>query len=282
MSWIRLAARVVLVMAGATSAARGQSRKTCRNYNCDGVYRCDWTVSKTQSPSYESLDESKRVGRSLAQYRGHCDASARPFDLDGYAISPGSRITLTQASKAAAIARWEVHHTRQCPACTHTEGRGRAQAQVSFKARAQISDPPGSDARAEAYGTLAAGEATTGCATEASGGVVVASSGAVVVGASSSPVGSGGSIGWTRNLGNTSEIEELFHDDDDTPDVEKNDYYVTMTASIDRALLAADGWLLGMAQSGLEIEPTAFELTLYLSCDYCNHPSSKAELHFPR
>lgn len=282
MSLLGTAARVAIVLAAAAATASAQGRKTCRNYNCDGIYRCDWIVTKVSAPPLNSLDDSLQVGRAMAQYRGHCDASERPFDLDGYAISPGTRITFTQTSDGTAETKWKVTHIDTCPACKYTEGRGRAEAAVSFKARAKMHDPFGSDARAEAWGTLGASESTTGCKAEAKGGVVVASSGAFSVGGGGGPMGPSGTIGWTQNLGNLSEVEQLFHHEDDTPDVEKNEYHVTMSATVDRAVVAANGWMLGFAQAAMELEPVAFDLTLFLSCDYCDHADSKAVEHFPQ
>ncbi|MBL8842302.1 MAG: hypothetical protein JNL90_12330 [Planctomycetes bacterium] len=282
MSLLGTAARVAIVLAAATATASAQGRKTCRNYNCDGLYRCSWKVTKTDAPPLTSLDDSLRVGRSMAQYRGFCNAMQPPFALDGYAISPGTRITFTQTSDGAAQTKWDVKHVNFCPACKFTEGRGRAEAVVSFKARAKMHDPFGSDARAEAWGTLGARESTTGCKAEAKGGVVVASSGAFSVGGGGGPMGPSGSIGWTQNLGNLSEVEQLFHHEDDTPDVEKNEYHVTMSATVDRAVVAANGWMLGFAQAAMELEPVAFDLTLFLSCDYCDHADSKAVEHFPQ
>jgi len=267
--------------------ADAQAPRTCNSYSCDTTTKCRWQVVPKQLPGSASLDKQLAAGTSRARFTGYCDADQpRPLQVDGFAMSVAPRLTLTQASSSASTAQWEVHHIRTCIACRYTEGRGRAEARVSFVARASIRDPASADARADVLGSLKAKEATTSCEARLdAAGVSVATSGAVTFGVTAGGApGSAGSAGLSGSIngGNARALEQLCHDSDQPPEVEMNDYYVTLEAALDRGLLQVDGWALGFAQAAAAIEPGEFQLRLHLSCDWCTEKESRLEAVFPQ
>lgn len=267
--------------------ADAQARKICTNYQCDSTTKCRWQIVPKQLPGSASLDKQLRAGTSYARFDGTCDAGwPRPLVLDGYALSVSPRLTLTQASASVSTAKWEVHHIRTCLACRYTEGRGRAEARVAFVAQASIRDPLGADARADVLASLKSSESTTSCEARLdAAGVSVASSGAVTFGVMTGGApGSAGSAGISGSIngGNARALEQLFHASDEPPEVEKNDYYVTMEAALDRGLLQVDGVAFGYARAMAAIAPSEFQLRLHLSCDYCSDAESRLEAVFPQ
>ena len=270
----------LLLFGGGTAHAGGN--RICTAFKCDVIHKCTWIVAPTQLPKGESLDKDKQLGVNGALFKGYCLVGPQPIDLDGYAISAGPSLTLNKASTQVSQAKWEVRHIQTCPACTFTEGRGRSHATIAFKARAEIRDPLLSDAFAAVYASLKAEEPTTKCKVELkNAGLKVASAGSTTAGVATGPNG-GGSLGGTKYQGNASELERLFHDTDETTDVEANIYYVTMEAALDQATLSVDGWSFGMAQALVEIVPSQYELILELSCDNCKQPLSKMNERFPQ
>lgn len=278
-TWLRLLAVAALPLLA--PPARAQGKKTCDAYNCDASPKCEWRISRSQFDAGHTLEGDRRATNAYATMRGHCSAAKTPFSLQGYAISGDARLTLNRASPRAVVQQWEVHHVRTCKACAHTEGRGRAEAIVSFVGHAAIRDPFLADARAEVEGYLSAREATTGCRAAVKGGLTVSSAGAVGVSATVGALPGGGGSS-SKNFGNARELTELFHALDAPRDVEMNHYYVTLEASINRAMLAVDGGPFWIAQALIGATPTAYQLKLHLSCDNCLEPRSRLTAIFPQ
>jgi hypothetical protein len=264
--------------------ARAQGPVTCRRYRCDDTYKCSWKVRPLSSTKPESLDKSERAGaRAMAQFLGRSEISRRPIVLDGVAISSGPALVANSASTMPASASWEVMHTQFCPACQASEGRGRAEAAAAFKVRAEIHDPLNSDARVDLFASMKAEETTTRTLAELKRvGATIASAGSVTVGGGIGGTGGAGSVGLTESLGNLRKVDELFHDSDGPKEQEAVTFLVKMEAAVDRGVLAVDGNFFATAAALLELEPTAFLLTLTLSCDNCDHADSKRIELFPR
>ncbi len=275
-----LAFAIANVAGGGELLAQGR----CTTYNCDGIAKCTWKVSVITAPMYEALDDKQYSGGgSHAKLQGYTTVAPVPMALDGLGISAGSGAKAVVTSTAPAVEVWEVKHVRPCKACRHSEGRGWSRATVAFRGRAEMQDPGNSDALAECAATLGAEESTTHLRVRATGKVKAASSGSSSSGVSASPgVTPGGSISVSKDLGNQHKVIELFSDAHVSDDVEANLYHVQMTSSVDRSAIDVDGNFIFIALAALQLETTAYELHLYLTCDWCNGADSIMTLDFPQ